>query len=161
MSDYTSFFLNASGAVVPLECIELSHPSFSKIYRYVKNDEDGITAGGASYTYQPMSIKRNNVTNDLDQVVSVTFADMDDELIKEIMKIRTGANSKVRPEFVYKVFRDDDLSAPMIQLQTLEIATVSKDSTGLITFDAKAPELNSVRTGLVYTFEDYPLLKGI
>ena len=128
MSDYTSFFLNASSGVVALECIEVSHPSFSKIYRYVKNDEDGIMAAGLSYAYQPMSIKRNNVTNDLDQVVSVTFADLDDELIKEIMKIRTGANSKVRPKFVYKVFRDDDLSTPMIQLQTLEIATVSKDS---------------------------------
>ena len=161
MSDYSSFFLNASSGVVALECVEISHPSFSMIYRYVKNDEDGITVGGASYIYQPMSIKRNNVTNDLDQVVSVTFADMDDELIKEIMKIRIGANSKVRPKFVYKVFRDDDMSSPMIQLQALEIATVSKDSTGLITFDAKAPELNSVRTGLVYTFEDYPLLKGI
>ena len=51
MSDYTSFFLNASGAIVLLECIEVSHPSFSKTYRYVKNDEDGVVAGGASYTY--------------------------------------------------------------------------------------------------------------
>lgn len=161
MSDYTGFFLNSNGGVVALECVEISHPSFSKVFRYVKNDTEGVTAGGNFYAYAPMSIKRNNVTNDLDQTMSNTFADMDDELTKAIVAIQDSAYATEYPSYVYKVFRDDDLSAPMTQLQTLEVATVSKDSTGLVTFDAKAPELNNVRTGVIYDYDEFPLLRGI
>ena len=46
MSDYVSFFLNAYGGVVPLECIEISHPSFSKVYRYVKNESSVVCISG-------------------------------------------------------------------------------------------------------------------
>lgn len=159
MPDYTSFYLNNSGGVVPLECVEISHPSFPKVFRYVKNDTDGIVAAGQSYVYQPMSIKRNNVTNDLEQTLALTLADMDDELAKAVAGIHASAFSHVKPECVFKIFRDDDLSEPMTQLQTLEIPTISKDSTGLVTFDAKAPELNSVKTGRTYSIEDYPLLR--
>ena len=159
MADYTSFYLNNSGGVVPLECVEISHPSFSKVFRYVKNDTDGIVAGGHSYDYQPMSIKRSNVSNDLEQALSITIADMDDELAESIAAIRNSVFALTKPECVFKIFRDDDLTEPMTQLQTLEIPTISKDSTGLVTFDAQAPQLNSVKTGQTYSIEDYPLLR--
>lgn len=144
---------------MPLECVEISHPSFSQVFRYVKNDSDGIIAGGQSYIYQPMSIKRNNVSNDLEQTLALTLADMDDELAKSVAAIHASTYSRLKPECVFKIFRDDDLSEPMTQLQTLEIPTISKDSTGLATFDAKAPELNSVKTGRTYSIKDYPLLR--
>lgn len=161
MTDYTAFFLNNSGGVVQLECLEISHPSFTKVFRYTRNDEDGIQIEDNFYQYQPMSIKRTNVTNDLEQKLSITLADMEDELMNAIENIRSSSSSRVKPKIVFKIYRDDDLSAPMIEMQTLEIPTISKDSTGLATFDAQAPELNSVKTGKLYTFEDYPLLKGI
>ncbi len=159
MADYTSFYLNASSGVVPLECIEISHPSFSKVFRYVKNDSDGILAEGQNYVYQPMSIKRNNVSNDLEQTLSLTIADMDDELALAVSAIRESIYPTVKPECKFKLFRDDDLTSPMTQLQTLEIPTISKDSSGLVTFDAQAPQLNSVKTGRTYSIEDYPLLR--
>lgn len=159
MADLISFYLNASSGVVPLECVEISHPSFPKVFRYVKNDSDGIVAEGQSYVYQPMSIKRNNVSNDLEQTLSLTIADMDDELASSVSKIRESSYPNVKPECKFKLFRDDDLSSTMYQIQTLEIPTISKDSTGLVTFDAQAPQLNSVKTGQTYTIEDYPLLR--
>lgn len=161
MNNYASFYLDAPGSIVQLECIEISHPSFSQVYRYVRNDEDGVIAGGNAYLYQPMSIKRNNVTNDLEQTTSITFADMDDSLADAIKDIQKSQWPRERPKFALKIFRDDDLGQPIEQLQTLEIPTVSKNSEGLMTFDAQAPELNSVKTGLLYTFKDYPLLRGI
>lgn len=161
MSDYTAFFLDASAGIVLLECVEISHPSFSQVFRYVKNDIDGITAEGNFFDYQAMSIKRSNVSNDLEQKMSLTIADMQDELSNAIRGIRTSDYANVRPSFKFKIFRDDDLSNAMVTLQTLEIATVSKDSDGLVTFDAKAPSLNDVGTGVVYSIEDFPLLRGI
>ncbi|OTG78496.1 hypothetical protein B9T31_17565 [Acinetobacter sp. ANC 4558] len=159
--DYTSFFLNSSGGVVQLECIEISHPSFTKTFRYVRNDEDGVKIGKDVYQYQPMSIKRANVTNDLEQRFSITLADMEDEFSDAIDNIHQSASPRVKPKLVLKMYRDDDLSAPMNEIQTLEIATISGDSTGLVTFEAQAPELNAVKTGRLFTFEDYPLLRGI
>ena len=158
MTDYTSFFLNNSGGVMPHECIEISHPNFSKVFRYVKNDTSGIVAAGQSYDYQPMSVKRNNVSNDLEQTLSITLADMQDELMLAVLSAMAITE---RPKVVFKIFSDQDLSEPMLTLQTLEIADFSKDSSGLVTFDAQAPQLNSVKTGRVYTFEDFPLLRGV
>lgn len=167
MPDYTSFFLNSSSGVVPLECVEISHPDFIEPFRFVKNDTEGVTvkheATGPdiSYEYQPMSIQRSTVTNDLDQKLSLTIADVDDELIKSVVSARLGTNWKVRPSVKWRLYRDDDLTAPMVSLQTLEVATLSKDGSGNCTFDAQAPELNSVKTGEIYSLERFPLLRGM
>ena len=166
MPDYTSFFLDSS-EVLPLECVEISHPDFDQPFRYVKNDANGVTvkhaAGGqdVEYVYQPMSIQRSTVTNDLDQKLNLTIADVDDELIKSVVSARLGANWKVRPSVKWRLYRDDDLTAPMVSLQTLEVATLSKDGSGNCTFDAQAPELNSVKTGEIYSLERFPLLRGM
>lgn len=158
MSDYTSFFLNSHGGVLPLECVEIAHSTFAEPARFVKNDTNGVTAEGLRYEYQPMSIKRNNVSNDLEQTLSITLADMDDSFFKKIL---LAMETNERPSVVFKLFSDQDLTTPLMTLQKLEIASLSKDHTGLATFEAQAPELNSVKTGRVYTLEDFPLLRGI
>lgn len=158
MDDYTSFFLNNHGGAVVLECLEITHPSFNEPARFIKNDTDGVIAEGQSYEYQPMSIKRNNVSNDLEQQLSITLADMEDHFFKQVINTM---DSNTRPSVVFKLFSDQDLEMPLMTMQKLEIASLSKDSAGLATFDAQAPELNSVKTGRIYTLEDFPLLRGI
>ncbi|MGF2881808.1 DUF1833 family protein [Acinetobacter johnsonii] len=158
MDDYTSFFLNNHGGAVVLECLEITHPSFNEPARFVKNDTDGAIVEGQSYEYQPMSIKRNNVSNDLEQQLSITLADMEDHFFKQVINTM---DSNTRPSVVFKLFSDQDLVTPLMTMQKLEIASLSKDSAGLATFDAQAPELNSVKTGRIYTLEDFPLLRGI
>ena len=158
MDDYTSFFLNNHGGAVVLECLEITHHSFNEPARFVKNDTDGVIAEGQSYEYQPMSIKRNNVSNDLEQQLSITLADMEDHFFKQVINTM---DSNTRPSVVFKLFSDQDLVTPLMTMQKLEIASLSKDSAGLATFDAQAPELNSVKTGRIYTLEDFPLLRGI
>ena len=158
MDDYTSFFLNNHGGAVVLECLEITHPSFNEPARFIKNDTDGVIAEGLHYEYQPMSIKRNNVSNDLEQQLSITLADMEDHFFKQVINTM---DSNTRPSVVFKLFSDQDLVTPLMTMQKLEIASLSKDSAGLATFDAQAPELNSVKTGRIYTLEDFPLLRGI
>lgn len=158
MDDFTSFFLNNHGGAVVLECLEITHPSFNESARFIKNDTDGVIAEGQSYEYQPMSIKRNNVSNDLEQQLSITLADMEDHFFKQVINTM---DSNTRPSVVFKLFSDQDLETPLMTMQKLEIASLSKDSAGLATFDAQAPELNSVKTGRIYTLEDFPLLRGI
>ncbi|TCB50953.1 DUF1833 domain-containing protein [Acinetobacter sp. ANC 4779] len=161
MSNYTSFFLNAKGGLINLECIEISHSSFAEPFRYVRNDTSGITVRHEDgldyvYDYQLLEIQRSNVTNDIDQAMNITFADMDDTFTKALQSITTTE----RPTFKYRSYRDDDLTEPMVIIQTLEITSMSKDASGYITFEAKAPELNSVKTGDTYTLDRFPLLRG-
>lgn len=162
MSDYTSFFLNAKGGLINLECIEISHSNFIKPFRYVRNDTSGITVTHEDgqnyfYEYQLFEVQRSNVTNDIDQVMSITFADTDDALLNAMKNITTNE----RPVFKYRSYRDDDLTVPMVVIQALEIASMSKNAQGFVTFEARAPELNSAKTGVTYTLDRFPSLRGI
>ena len=46
MSAYSEFFLNSRSSVVQLELIQISHPSFTKDYRLVRNAVNGVTVSG-------------------------------------------------------------------------------------------------------------------
>lgn len=159
MSDYTSFYLNASGSVAEVSCIEITHPTFN--FYLQSFDDDGfhvVHENGQKvfYEYLPMRVDRSNVNNDLDQVVKMTINDFDDRLIEAYSNIL----DKKPVQFKQRIYRDDNLDSPMVVIQTLHITSMSKDSKGNITFEAKAPELNNVKTGDVYSFEQFPLLRG-
>lgn len=162
MSDFTSFFLNAKGGLIRIDCIEISHSSFSKVFRFVRNIRGGITVTHEDgiehqYVYEVFELNRSNVTADLDQTVQITFADYKDELKHEI----ESADYTQPALFKYRAYRDDDLSMPMIVLETLQVISVNNDSFGMVTFDAKAEGLNNVKTGLTYSIEDYPMLRAL
>jgi hypothetical protein len=162
MSDYTSFFFNAKGGLLRIDCIEISHPSFSKVFRFVRNVRDGILvkhedALDYQYMHEVFELNRSNVTADLDQTIQITFADYKDELKLEI----ESADYTQPATFKYRAYRDDDLSMPMIVLETLQVISVNNDSFGIVTFDAKAEGLNDVKTGLIYSIEDYPMLRAL
>ncbi|MBM0875737.1 hypothetical protein RFK95_12560 [Acinetobacter pittii] len=161
MTDYIdpSFFLNSAGVEL-IECIEINHPSFSAPYRYMCNNTDPMVLGGNTYLYTPLQIDKNNISNDLEQGMSISFADIDDDFSKAVFNIPKTEFSRIRPTFRYFGFRDDQLDEPAITFQTLEIPKINKDSLGKVTFEARAPGLNDVATGKLYTFEDYPLLRG-
>jgi len=162
MSNYTSFFLNAKGGLLRIDCIEISHPSFSKVFRFVRNVRGGITVRHEDgidhqYIHEHFELNRSNVTADLDQTIQITFADYKDELKREV----ENADYTKPASFKYRAYRDDDLTMPMIVLETLQIISVNNDSFGMVTFDAKAEGLNDVKTGLNYSIEDYPMLRAL
>lgn len=160
MSDDWSFYLNVSGAVSEINCVEISHPNFKFFFQSFDEDDIRIKhEDGTEHTYEylPMQIDRSNVSNDLEQAVKMTIADHDDTLINAYESLIDS----VPVLFKQRTYRDDNLSFPILIIQTLHITSMSKDSKGSVTFDAKAQELNSVKTGDVYSFERFPMLKGV
>ena len=162
MSDLVSFFLDATGDIADLHVIEISHPDFTKVFRFVNSDEQGISVkheDGIEYFYEyaAFRVDRSNVTADLDQAVSITFNDYDDELKNAVNQ----SDYMIPATFKYRIYRDDDLNYPMITLETLKITDVNSDDYGVVTFDAKAEELNTVGTGERYTRENCPCLRGV
>lgn len=107
-----------------------------------------------------MRIDRRNVSADLDQSIAVTIGDVDSDFIEQFENIRNTIYAHVRPQLKFRIYRDNDLINPLIVLPVLEIKDITKDASGNATFQALAPELNSVKTGETYTLERFPLLRG-
>lgn len=165
MPDYVGFYLNSSGSVVRIECFELSHPSFTKTYRVVRNVTAGITvthedSTSHAYDYYPLKIERSNTTDDLDEGLSIGMGLLGDELPQEFDRVNDGAYSDVVPVLKYRVYRSDDLTAPMFGPSILEVRGCSCDDSGQASFEATAPRLNTTTTGEIYTFARFPMLRG-
>lgn len=158
---YARFLLNSSGSLYEFECLEITHPQFPKAFRYVRNDEDGLTVKHEdgleyAYAYQQLGVSQQTVHNHLDQKLDVTIVDYDDDLIDALDLVTNGQNPKVQ----LRKYRSDDLNTVLSTSGELEAKKISKDSYGKVTFEASTPSLNDVATGELYTFERFPLLRG-
>ena len=84
-----SFFLTKTSAIAKIDCIELYHPDFGYL-RYQAYDDEGITVKHEdglehAYDFESFEITRGNVTSDLDQGFSITFADYKDDFKNKVM----------------------------------------------------------------------------
>lgn len=92
MSSLIDFFLNSSTSVVQLDTFELSHPSFTKTYRFVRNAIAGVTvtledATVKTFDYYPARVVPTGSKNDLDQTLEITFGDLGQILPQELDRI--------------------------------------------------------------------------
>lgn len=160
MSDYTEFFLASRREVVQLELIEISHSSFSQIYRKVRNNSYGVTIPAiGEFDYYPMRLTPIASRENLDFGLKVDLGDLGEILPTELDRVMTDATFSEKPSFRYWTYRSDDLTAPLFGPLLLEITTFSFTREGA-SFEAKAPSLNINGTGEIYTFERFPMLRG-
>lgn len=168
--DIKSFHLDSSPSVMLLETIEVSHSLWSQSLRYVTNHEDGINLpleNGQTVFFEfiPLSVKRGNTSDDLDQSLTITVGDLGEVVPPLIQLIRDAANDE-RPQVVYRAYAFDVVTAqltvarPIDLIKNLEVVSMSRDHLAT-TFDAKTPVKNTVKTGRTYTVQDYPDLKGL
>ena len=162
--DYIAFFLNSRSGIVQYECIEFAHPSFSKTYRIVRNNAYGLTVTHEDgqqylYDYYPLRIDAGNTKDDLDQSLSISIGDLGEELPAEFEKTMDGEHMNVRPTLKYRIYRSDVLNASMYNINNLEVNEVNMEGRAA-TFEAKAPELNNSKTGLLYNLDRFPMLRG-
>jgi uncharacterized protein DUF1833 len=173
MSLLTQFFSSPSN-IVQLDLLEITHPNFSQTYRIVRNCKrrlavptnfgiSGIThegpAGPFEYTYCPFSLKPVGSGSDLTQALAVTLGDLGDIIRKEIAVVTAANKMHIRPTLKFRTYRSDVLSAPMFGPLVLEIKDVTCSEEGS-SFAAIAPQLNNSRTGVRYTREQFPMLRG-
>ena len=165
MSAYAAFFLNSPSSVVPIETLEIAHPSFSKTYWIVRNAmngiiatlEDGVTQ--QSFDYYPLGISVAGASDDLDQVMTITLGDLGMMIPQEIDRCVAAGTIGTRPTLTYRIYRSDDLSAPMDGPFTYEITTLGTKKIGS-TITAGAPRLNLNQTGESYRMDRFPMLRG-
>lgn len=164
MPDYTEFFLNSNSDVVELDLLEISHPSFTQTYYVVRNAVAGVTVTledttEQEFVYYPLRITPTSASDDLDQVLRIDLGDLGEVLPTELDAITADDGFGIKPAVKYRTYRSDDLSAPMYGPITLEVLTLNFTREGC-SFEARAPQLNTNKTGELYTINRFPMLKG-
>lgn len=159
-----SYFLGSTRDVVNLELIEISHPDFTQTYRRVRNARDGVTvtledASQATFDWYPMDITEVSDTADLDTGFRISFGDLGEVLPKERDAVLAADGMGTKPTVVYRSYRSDDLSAPLIGPLVLEANSFTFGEQGA-TFEAAAPYVNVNTTGESYNLTRFHMLRG-
>lgn len=164
MPDYAAFFLNSSSSIIQLELIEISHPSFSKVYFIVRNAIHGITVtledtSSQLFDYYPLSIKPTGSNTDLDQTLEINLGDLGEIVPLQLDLVAADCGFNIKPLLKYRTYRSDDLSAPLFGPQLFEINTISFQKEGN-TLSASAKRLNLNQTGELYGMDRFPMMRG-
>lgn len=164
MPDYAAFFLNSTSDIVELDLLEISHPSFTQTYYIVRNDTEGVTVTledttEQEFTYYPLRITPTSASDDLDQVLRIDLGDLGEIIPTELDAVAADEGFGTKPTVKYRTYRSDDLSGPMYGPITLEVVTLNFTKEGC-SFEAKAPQLNTNKTGELYNLTRFPMLKG-
>lgn len=164
MSRYSEFFLNSKASIVQLELVEVSHPFFTQVYRKVRNSLQPVTVTletmqQATFDYYPLKITSMGARTDLESGFRIDLGDLGEILPKELDSVADNDAFEIKPSLVYRAYRSDDLSLPIFGPIFLECSNFSFNKEGA-SFEAKAPSLNNNRTGEVYSFERFPMLRG-
>jgi hypothetical protein len=159
-----AYFLTSHTEVVWLELIEISHPAFTQVYRRVRNARAGVVvtledSEVAEFEYYPMEIVELGDQLDLDTGIRISFGDLGEVLPRELDAVYLADAMAVKPRIVYRVYRSDDLTAPLLGPVFLEATTFSFAAEGA-TFEASAPYVNLNRTGETYNLTRFPMQRG-
>lgn len=165
MSARSEFYLSSNASIKPLELLEISHPNFTKTYYIVRNSrygvtvtlEDGVTT--QFFEYRPLLIKGLGVNQTLDQIIEIQFGDLGSIIPLEIDAVRAADGFRIKPALKFRAYRSDDLSAPMYGPIVYEVPNFPFNSQGS-SFQANAPQLNNNKTGEIYAFGRFPMLRG-
>lgn len=149
---------------VRLECIEITHPSFSRSYRFVRNHTDGVRVRHENgtyydYDYLPVTIQAGKTADSLEQSFTIGIGDVGEVMPYEIQRLRNGKHAHVRPTLNYRVYLSSDLTTPLNSVLGLEITDNQPQGQGAV-FKCKAREVNATATGTKYTLDSYPTLRG-
>ena len=163
MPDY-NYWLSGNPDDVRLQCVEVSHPAWSKVYRIVQNHADGVTVQHENsvsydYDYVPLTIQRGNNADDLDQDITIGVGDLGETFPLELDAARASAFADVRPTLNYREYNLSDLTNPQLTILGLEVTDYEPKREGAV-FVCRAKQMNLTKTGITYNIKDFPTMRG-
>lgn len=164
MSAYSEFFLNSKSSIVQLETFEISHSAFTRTYYIVRNMVSGVTVTLEDLTtqffqYYPAAIVPVGSNDDLEQSLKISLGDLGEVLPTELDAVQAADAFREKPAVKYRTYRSDELTSILYGPLILEVKNFAFNKEGA-TFEAKAPSLNIHRTGEIYQFDRFPMLRG-
>lgn len=162
---YVDFYLGSSSAVFELHTLQVSQSSFSRVYHFQPYYREGLWLRDESgeqqfFEWMPMRLEPLEERGDLGFGLTVTLGDLGEILPDEIQRAREAGTLVTDPAVVrYRIYRSDNLDAPMYGPITLQAKTITRSGQGA-QFEAKAPQINATKTGMVYRTDLFPTLLG-
>lgn len=162
INDYKIFLNSNPERERVFETIVLEHPSFSKIFRFVR-DPKPFTAkdeNGISQDYIPINFLSANtkISDDLDQLANFTLSDIDNIFDDEIDKIDIGDQTK--PTITYRIYSSQNLDEIAEGPFIYDLVSIAQKK-GVFTLRSGIPRLNNKTTGQTYNFTDFPMLRAL
>jgi hypothetical protein len=163
-SDYSQYLLSSTVNIAQLETIEISHPNFAATHYFVRNHTGGVTVtlengNNQAFSYLPMQIVEQGSTNDLDYSLSIELGDLGESFPDDLDAIIEADGLFDEPTIIYRTYRHDNLSFPMVGPIELKIKSLSFTKTG-VSFEAAADYSNTQKTGELYTLARFPMLRS-
>ncbi len=133
-------------------------------FKIVRNAVDGVTVtledlSVQTFDYYPLRIVATETREDLDFSLQVELGDLGEILPKEIDAISSASGFSTKPIVKYRVYRSDDLTAPLVGPYLMEVDAFNFNREGS-NFTAKAPSLNITGTGELYKIDRFTMLRG-
>lgn len=165
MTDLANFFLGSSSNDVLVETYEISHPNFSQTYRFVKNVIGGVTVtlednSTEAFQYYPLQASRLQTTETLDSAIQINLGDQGEVMAAEIKRVRDAGAMNVKPTVIYRGYSSADYTTILEGPFSFIVEDVSRNDEGAA-FEAKPPDLNTLRTGERYTLDRFVMLRGL
>ena len=162
IDDYKIFLSSNPERERVFETIVLEHPSFSQIFRFVR-DPKPFTAkdeNGVDQDYSPINFLSANtkISNDLDQLAGFNLSDIDNSFDDEMSKIDLGDQTK--PTITYRIYSSQNLDEIAEGPFVYDIESITQKK-GLFTLKSGIPRLNNRTTGQTYNFTDFPMLRSL
>lgn len=165
MSEYSEFFLASRANVIQYELVEFDHPDFLQAHRIVRNAAGGLTVDlspgetDVEFDYFPAQFQFLGARDDLDSGVRIDIGDVGETIPDEVDAVAAAGGNRTKPTVRYWAFRSDNLTAPIFGPILLEVSGVAMTDQGS-SLEARAPALNSTRTGARYTTDRFPMQRG-
>ena len=156
------FLASAPQTKYMIEVVSISHSSLTQTYHLWKEPASGAVVDENSNTLVVQSTNLNvalaGTPDNLDQKfnVSIDTTDADNVLRKELDRIALNTTEKI--VLTYRAYLSDDLTEPQA-VQRLQVESITY-TRGVASLSAVAPKLNVTRTGELYTFSRFPMLRG-
>lgn len=153
----------SAGPTGLIEFLEISHPNWPSVLRYVVNSSEPITVkheDGQSfeYIYSPIQITRSSDQDTLDQEVNFMIGDVG-QIVPDLIDLFIHDEEIEAPFASYRAYFVGQYDAPIFIAKNLEIESITRDWQGT-QGDAKAPGLNDSGNGGIYSASTDPSLIG-
>jgi len=158
------FYLNGNRNIAELETVEISHPNFSKVYRFVRNHMQGINATIetnkiVNFEYRPIIFDILGFKDDLDQSINISLGTLGEIFPMELKRVRENDGFLIKPTIIYRTYASNDLvnilKGPVNLLSNQFVSR--EDGTSML---AEAETINNTTTGEIFDLIRFEGLRG-
>lgn len=166
---YRRFLASAPVAQREFRTLELYHPSFDSVLRFVQDTEDQTLTLESVAPRNPseavlfssisMLIEEPQETQEADPVLTVNLGGVGAE-VRDQIRLITGEAALIPIDCIYRKYYSGDLLAPVVVL-SLSVSTIRFEGYTRVAFTAEDIDFANKISGETYTIERFPMLAGV